>query len=103
MSAVVGADPRGGWAADERVIEHWRLRDDGTVARWDWRRGRRWKDRRHYVEVHFPGQALPRFDTVRYVDGLTHGIYVPFDVARWRDADHRNALAQRALQRFGTP
>lgn len=101
VSIEPGADPRGGWqASGDGVMEHWRLRDDGVPARHSVSRGRAWKHRRHYVEVHRQGHPQPYFDTLRYTDPWIRGVrYVPFDVARWRDPAHREALALRGKQR----
>lgn len=100
-----GADPRSPWSAkqEQALFEYYRIGDDGVLERERGRRGSRGRShRRYYIECRGPAGTSPAFDTIREhesirkfeADGLAY--YVPFDVARWRDAAHRAAMLERA-------
>lgn len=98
-----GANPRVPWTTtDQRIIEHYRLDDDGVLVRERGRRGRRrvWARRRYYVEFHTFHAREAWFDTLCNEQRLpVSAFYVPFDVARWRDPKHRAELRRRAQSR----
>jgi len=88
-----GADPRAGWnPLDARVFELWRLDDAGQVQRSPQRH------RRFCIEIVTSAPA-PVFDTLRWDEALPSRKlcrYVPCDVCRWRDPEHRAAMTERA-------
>lgn len=85
-----GADPRAEWVGKADVRAHWRLSDTGRVLR----------DPRMFPRFYaeFGEYDAPVFDTLRESARTRPGVsrYVPFDVARWRDPEHRAAMVERA-------
>jgi len=101
-----GADPRAQWDEDESF----RLLPDGTRAPWyngsHDHLGSPWKahrgGRRVFVEWHQGnGVVFAAWDYLgRQADGINRRreVYVPFDVVRWRRADHRAEMKRRARE-----